>query len=222
MTTYTATREISLEETAKKEVSPIVTANLDGLAKFLSFETMLSTLDQIPMKDVKADDTTSEADVQCCIAETMAHRMLSKCPDVRFETDLDKRVNGYEIEPHYFGARVYIMKGDKRVRTKVEYDMLVFYKDMPVVVQVKSMKQWGLYQKIGNSLKTAQQLYGTKEVGMLAFFPFYTNWQKYPQMVEKNNPEVRCIDLGYNKKQLQEAMNRFYKARSSRVDILGC
>ena len=60
------------------------------------------------------------------------------------------------------------------------------------------------------ALRIGRDIYQTQNVLMLVFFPFYTNKIADAERIQETHPEVRCVNLGYKKKHIWQAVQRFY------------
>jgi hypothetical protein len=177
--------------------------DLDSLVE--EIERKRITLDEVPLAEVRPHNLKDPLDVKGRIAETMVRIWISRCKGIIIDDDFPRAANGYRLEKNHSGIIVY--RGNLTVH---EYDFLAFYQDLPLIVEVKSLKLNGVEAKIPRALKIGKEIYQAEEIGMLLFFPAYTNKQRDKRRIEQNFPSVRCVDLGYKKKQIDRAVGRFY------------
>jgi hypothetical protein len=145
---------------------------------------------------------------QGLLAERMVEQWLDTCPSVRFYDKLPERVNGYRLERRETG--IVVLEDKRSVR---EYDFIVEYDSdrtkRPIVIEVKSLKLNGVTTKIPSYLEVGRKILDTEDFGMLIFFPFYTNKQSIAENLQRNFPQVRCVDMGYNRKKLKRIVSSF-------------
>ncbi len=163
-------------------------------------------LTELDLRTVMPRNTQDPMDVKGSIAQRLTEEWLSRCQGIIFDEDFPRRVNGYSLEIRGSGIAVY-----ERGKVVHEYDFLIIYNGQPVIVEVKSLKLNGLEAKIPRALSIGRSVYGVDDVQMLVFFPFYTNKVADAERIQANHPEVRCVNLGYKKRQLCAAMKRFYQ-----------
>jgi len=180
---------------------------LDYLIKELEKERI--KIGEVPPSEVKPENIPEPSSVKGKIAETMVRKWLLRCQNIEFDQDFPRRANGYHLKQNSSGIIV-----SKNKRTKHEYDFLVFYEGRPVIIEVKSFRLKGVESKIPRAIKLGREIYQTDNLGMLLFFPFYCNKQKDAFRIKRNFPLVRCANLGYKKKQLNNAMRKFYASLS--------
>jgi hypothetical protein len=167
------------------------------------------SLPEIPLEIIKPDGL-NEGIIKGAIAEKLVEIWLSNTPDITFDQELPRNVNGYKLYPKSHGIGVY--EKDKMIH---EYDFLVYHKSSPIIVEVKSLKLNGVINKIERGFKIAQEIYDRQDISMLLFFPMYTNKIKDAEKIEEQFPNVHCIDLGYKKKQLNNTLKRYYQYLSN-------
>lgn len=142
--------------------------------------------------------------VRGAVAELMTKRMLLEC-GIMLDTDFPRRVNGYVFEQH--DGHV-IVRDSTTGRHVHEYDFLVRSPDgAPGIVEVKALKLRGIESKLLRGARIASELYG-RSVETIIFFPAYGNKQEDRARLERM-PLVRCVDLGYKKKQLERFVARY-------------
>jgi hypothetical protein len=169
-------------------------------------------LDSVPVLDVRVGNVGDPYEVRGRIAEKYIHMWLSQCPNIAFDNNLPREVNGFTLRQRDSGVLV-LDSSDKSA--KHEYDFLVAYDGTPFLVHVKSWKLNGFEKGIEHSLAMGREIYGVDDITMLLFFPQYGK-AKDAERIQSNHPNVVCVDSGYKKKQLARAVNRFYKERRMR------
>ena len=162
------------------------------------------SIDDTPFNQVNPSNRYNTAEVKGRIAETMVKRWLENCPSISFDQNLPRRVNGYNLTQTNGG--VLVCEGTRHV---CEFDFLVLYENKPTLVEVKSLKLKGIEYKIPRILRVGREIYEGHNIGMLLFFPFYANKQKEAQRITERFDNLRCINLGYKKKQLNSATTVF-------------
>jgi len=163
------------------------------------------SLTDLDLRSVTPININDPMDVKGSIAHRLTEQWLSRCSGVVFDQDFPRRINGYSLERRGSGIVVY------EHRTPIhEYDILLSHDGQPVIVEVKSLKLNGLEAKIPQALRIGRDIYQTQNVLMLVFFPFYTNKIADAERVQETHPEVRCVNLGYKKKHIWQAVQRFY------------
>ena len=144
------------------------------------------------------------------IAEAYVKMWLDKCPGVSFDSDFPRNVNGFTLRQTGAGVEVLKRNGNADIPLH-EFDFLIGYDGQPIVVHVKSSGLNGIEQKIPESLDYARHIYGRDGVGMLLFFPQSRKGEEDAQRIQSAHPEVVCVDSGYDKKELKNAVDIFYE-----------
>jgi|FLOH01.1.fsa_nt_gi hypothetical protein len=140
------------------------------------------------------------------IAERLALERLILA-DSELDVNFPRKVNGFEFQLTPHG----IIVVEER-QTKHEYDFLVFYKGKPHIIEVKSLRLNGFETNIPRALQIASELY-QQEVPMIIIFPMYCNKIADAKRIQRNFPQVTCVDAGYKKKQLEKSVDYFYRSR---------
>lgn len=166
------------------------------------------SLTDLDLRTVTPTNINDPMDVKGSIAQRLTEEWLSRCPEVVFDQDFPRRVNGYLLERRSAGIVVC-----ERGRVIHEYDFLIMQQGVPIIVEVKSLKLNGVQFKIPRALNIGRNVYGTQDIKMLIFFPAYTNKLADARDLQERFPEVRCVDLGYKKKQLWQSVQRFYERK---------
>lgn len=159
-------------------------------------------LNEINLTNVQPDNPADLMQVKGCMAERLVFQWLQRC-GVEFDTGFPRNSKGHSWVQAQHGILVF--KGKRIVH---EYDFLVAYQGTRYVVEVKSLKLNGVAEKIPRALELASELYDG-DVRMLLFFPMYTNKVADAQVIENMYPQVICVNIGYKKKQLSAAVQRF-------------
>ena len=149
--------------------------------------------------------------VRGCLAETMARMWLSRCEGVQFEEDLPKKVNGYRVERTPQG--ILVLNDQRHIH---EFDDVVWYEGQPVVCEVKSLKLNGIQSKISRGMELAEEIYVGHKPQMLLFFPFTSNKIQDARRIEEDFPQVRCVTLGYRRKELIATLREYQREYGKR------
>ncbi|MBI5390617.1 hypothetical protein HZB02_03955 [Candidatus Woesearchaeota archaeon] len=160
------------------------------------------TLADVPLPELRQYSFKDEPSLlRGHIAYVMVREWLKRIPPLSFEVP---SANGYRLEQTNEGIVVWEGK-----RTVHEYDFLLRYEDVPYIVEVKSLKLNGFIGKIDHALEIGREIF-QQDVGMLIFAPFYTNKKRDAERIEEKYQRVKCIDLGYKKKQLMKMTTRVF------------
>lgn len=98
---------------------------------------------------------------------------------------------------------------NKSTRIEQEYDEIFEHESKVYTVEVKSGKLNGVEAKLTDKVNMSKDVYGSDFGGLLLFFPIFFNSQQQKIRIQENNPDVRCIDLGYKKKQMIEMCDKY-------------
>ena len=164
---------------------------------------------------VWVDNLKDVNEVRGRLAEGMVGQWLDGCNGVSFEHGVPKRVNGYAVEQKGAGRIKIYTTADGKRKDIHEYDFLLTHEGKPVMAEVMSLKLNGFAGSgvVERGFRLGEELFGTDDLGMLVFFPHYTNKQAAAAKIEAMHPNVRCVDLGYKKKQMQRAVAQWYNAK---------
>lgn len=168
-------------------------------------------LDDICLENVKPSNPSDLADIKGSIAEEFVKNWLLNIKNVVPERALPKYVNDYVMEEKR-SILISQMNQYGKKHHKADIDELFYYNGSLFAVEVKSMKLNGVQGKINEKIKYTQMFYD-KKVNMLLFFPFYNNKEKYIKALEKDFPNIFCIDTGYKKKQINKMIGLYLESK---------
>ena len=152
-------------------------------------------------------------EIKGAIAEHLVREWIDRCPDLEHFTGWPRNVNGYSVRELPSG--IVVFEGDQ---TKVEYDSVVSHQGNIALIEVKSLRLNGVEGKIENALKIGRKIFPeAKGVGMLICFPHYSNKAADARIIEASHTNVRCVDLGYKKKQLMSALQTYCQKKGLRI-----
>ena len=172
-------------------------------------EKLLETrpsFDSLDLSKVNACNVYNPMEVRGRIAEAFVLQWLTQM-QVEFINCFSNVVNHKRWIAHNHGVTVY--DGGNSIR---EFDFVFSHDSNVYIAEVKSLKLNGIEQKIPRSLDLAQEQF-QQPVHMLLFFPQYTNKVVDAKNIEDRHPQVICIDTGYKRKGLENAVSRFYASR---------
>ncbi len=171
---------------------------------------------RVRISDVRLSDIRPanpyRAHVKAAIAEALVQRWLSRVGqrDPRFAIDdsIPREQNGYVLLPKNQGILVF--NGRRLVG---EFDNLATYDGRPYVVEVKSngFDPDLLKPNIRKKLSTARRVYDRDDVGLLLFFPIYSDFRAQLANGLQRDKQIQCIDLGYDRRELERRTTEFYK-----------
>ncbi|MFW6013841.1 MAG: hypothetical protein ACOCQG_01585 [Candidatus Nanoarchaeia archaeon] len=165
-------------------------------------------LDDICLENVNPSNPADSADIKGSIAEEMVRDWLSRIYGLKPEKRLPKYCNDYMMEENNPSILISRLNYEGKKHHKADIDQLIHYKSRLYAVEVKSMKLNGVQSKIKEKIEYTQMFYD-KRVNMLLFFPFYTNKEKHINALEKDFPNLTCIDTGYKKKQINNMIEKY-------------
>ncbi len=96
-----------------------------------------------------------------------------------------------------------------------EYDLIFRFDNRVYAVEVKSGKLNGVAQKLPGKINMLKNVYGNDFGDFLLFFPMYLNRQDDALRIENEHTLVKCIDIGYKKKQLDKICDLYRQRMSS-------
>lgn len=169
-------------------------------------------LDDICLDNVRPDNPSEISDIKGKVAEEMVREWLSGIEGVYAERRLPKYSGEFIMEKN---SSILISKVnyENKKHNMADIDELVYYKGKPYAVEVKSMKLNGVGKKLNDKMEYTQKFYN-KNVYMLLFLPFYTNKERYIEALEKDFPNLLCIDTGYKKKQLNNMIEKYLQRKN--------
>ncbi len=168
-------------------------------------------LSDVQLSDIRPD-RPYRSQVKASIAEALVHIWLSNAErrDQKFILDdAPREQNGYVLLPKNYGILAF--NGRKLI---AEFDSLFIYDGRPSVVEVKSngFDPDSLKMHIRKTLATARRIYEKNNVGMLLFFPIYSQFRAgLANEMQREHRQMQCVDLGYTRKELEEKTTEFYK-----------
>lgn len=146
-----------------------------------------------------------EGNLKGMIAQVLVENWLKQCDGVKIDYCSDvTSSSGYELRHTNMGVTVY--KDGKSVH---EYDFLFFYNEKLFIVEVKSSKISGYQKKINRAFDIAKEVYHTDNIGMLLFFPIYSNRVKSAKKIEEDYMNVNCINIGFTSNQMKKFLEDF-------------
>ncbi len=169
----------------------------------------LLSLKQVNPLEVKVSNPKSRQEVMGRIAEAYVSLWLSRCSGISLDTDFPRNANGYRLEKRDSGILV-VEKREYGEADLIEYDFLAEHNGTKYVVEVKSRGLNGVEGKIEKSIEVGRHIYGTDKIRMLIFCPECRGQDKFAPIKSKH-PEVECINSGYSKIQLEEAIEAYYQ-----------
>ncbi|MBI2573019.1 hypothetical protein HYV86_04130 [Candidatus Woesearchaeota archaeon] len=92
---------------------------------------------------------------------------------------------------------------------------MIFYKNQPFGVEVKALDLNGIEGKLQRGIDLGRELYERDDFQILLFFPAYINKIQDARRIQERFPQVHCIDSGYKKKQLENAMRKYVTSSTS-------
>lgn len=140
------------------------------------------------------------------ISEAYVSIWLSQIPSFKrfYQPEELIKNNGYEYRKSDQGILV-LNNGD----SYCELDNLVEINGISYGVEVKALKLNGIEGQLEKKLEVSREITGEDNAQFLLFFPQYTNKVKDRERIERNFPDVMCIDTGYKKKQIENLISKY-------------
>ena len=158
----------------------------------------------VPIDRWTIDVSGSKLDVAGAVAEQLVEFWL-KDSGLVTQQDIPEDSEDYLVARKGSNLVVYSLEtGD----TLHEFDGIVEYLQRPYVVEVKSQRLNGISGKIPRGLKIASELTGHDDPGFLLFMPLYANKIRDAKRLEEMFPQLRCVDLGYTRRQKDMLVER--------------
>lgn len=163
-------------------------------------------ISEVPKTIWDINFSRDESDIKGKISEQFVQYWFKKIKEVQFLNENNKiNENKYSITYEHHNIKVY----NKTMQHQIsEFDSVIFFNDKPFIVEVKSQKLRGFESKIEKYIHIGRELFNTEDIGLLLFAPFYSSKVKDLERIENQHENVKCIDLGYKKKQF----NRLIKS----------
>ena len=160
-------------------------------------------LNSLELSLVKPENVYNDMNIRGRIAEALVYKWLSSVP-VDFINEFPETPDGakWKKTPH----GIVVSSGF----TKREFDFVFNYEGSPFIAEVKSLDINGITSKIPESISIAQDYFQT-DVSMILFFPIYSNKVNDKIQIEEQFPQVKCVDIGYKKKQLKNCLIKYHK-----------
>ncbi len=165
-------------------------------------------LDDICLENVRPKNEDDISDIKGCIAEEMVRYWLTRTKGVEIEHSFPKYADSYVMEKNSPSILISHLNHENKRHNMADIDNFFFFEGEPYAVEVKSLKLNGVQGKLQDKLQYTQLFYD-QQVNMLLFFPFYNNKRQHIEEIQKGFPKVTCIDSGYKKKQLNNAIKRY-------------
>ncbi len=166
------------------------------------------SLEDICLSNVTPKNKSDISDIKGCIAEEMVREWLTRSEGVSIVRDLPRYENHYVMEENGSSILISHLNHENKRHNVADIDNLFFFEGEPYAVEVKSLKLNGVLGRLNNKLHYTQIFY-EQQINILLFFPFYNNKIRHVKEIQGAFPEVTCIDSGYNKKQLNNAIKRY-------------
>ena len=144
-------------------------------------------------------------EIRGAIAEHLVREWINKCLGAEHYSGWPKQVSSYNIRELPSGIVVF-----EEGQTKMEYDFVISYDGGIVLFEVKSLRLNGVEGKLERALELSKEIFpDVEDIGMIVCFPIYANKVVDAQKMEAAHPNVRCLDLGYRRKQLNSATREY-------------
>ncbi|MCK5107368.1 MAG: hypothetical protein KAQ83_01455 [Nanoarchaeota archaeon] len=158
---------------------------------------------ELDISQVKVEDPLDWNQVRGRLAERHVYEWLQRA-GFQFYGNSPKQVGEYKLVQTNGGIVVY--KSGQQIH---EFDFLGELDGQKLIVEVKSLKLHGFSGKVDRALSIADKIYDA-ETGLLLFFPMYGTKVNSAKQLEEKYSRVRCVDIGFNKKQLKRMERKYY------------
>ena len=188
--------------------------------------TLLETLERnrLSLKDIDwarsgIYGSFNEADLKGRIAQHFVGEWLDACDGIQQDSDFPRQSGRYHLKKNYMG----IIVCDENEKSLHEFDFMFYHDGNPCVAEVKSYKLHGFAKNIPSSLKFADEIYShgsfgsSGDVPLLLFFPIFESRSDYACSLQREYPQLHCIDTGYRISELESLMERFRMSRDGYV-----
>ncbi len=156
---------------------------------------------RIPLRDVPFSRVrarlggTQVGNYRGAAVEAMVEYWLSRTERVTLDTNMHRTADNFQLVQQ----RGCIVVRNRSGKPQCEFDIVVFYGNLPVIVEVKSGGLNGFARKISRHLGMGRRIYGP-DVGLLIALPFRRE-DHYRELEQRYGNNVRFVDIRYGENQ---------------------